>query len=364
MKIILSVRIPPYLDQMEPDSDIPSIQFHSYWKRAIESLGHTVKVFRYTDSVFIPNKLKVAIEANWERYCSYTFHKWRLFLNRFYRYNPENWVRSNNLKRLIQVEKPQAIVFSKGISELLAFPIADARRKKISLYLLSGENPTIAATSFEKDNAKLFDWIIINDPAHKKLWQNLGARNVLPLPYAAIDPTIHRKKKLSASLKKKYQSSVVFVGSLSTSRQKLFVNLLENNIPLKLWGYIPSTTKLNAKLKDIYHGEAWGETVVNIYNAAKIVLNPVLASMPTGGNLRTFEIPGCGAFELTNRCDKNWFIPGKEIALYGSVAELVEIIHFYLKNDHKRNSIASSGYKRTQKDHTYKNRFRTILKLK
>jgi len=79
---------------------------------------------------------------------------------------------------------------------------------------------------------------------------------------------------------------------------------------------IPKQFKLDSRLESVYQGEAWGKKVVNIYNSAKIVINFVPRHMKFGGNLRTFTIPGSGAFQLTNRCPQDWFKPNQEIVIF------------------------------------------------
>jgi spore maturation protein CgeB len=103
--------------------------------------------------------------------------------------------------------------------------------------------------------------------------------------------------------------------------------------------------------------------MVKVFNASKIVLNFLPPHMPKGGNLRTFEIPGSGAFQLASRCPSAWFKPGREIALFSSLADLRHKISYYLQHTRQRQAIAHRGYLRTHRDHTYRHRFSTLLNL-
>jgi len=79
-------------------------------------------------------------------------------------------------------------------------------------------------------------------------------------------------------------------------------------------------------------------------------------------NGRTFEIPGSGGFQLGQFAleIEDYFIIGKEIALFSNIDELKRQIKYYLTNDSERKTICENGYNRT-KDYTYENRFKEIL---
>jgi spore maturation protein CgeB len=79
---------------------------------------------------------------------------------------------------------------------------------------------------------------------------------------------------------------------------------------------------------------------------------------------RDFEVPMCGGFLLCEYFDQigEYYQLGKEIETFKSVEECNDKINYYLKNQDKRDKIASAGRKRALKDHTYKKRFGELLK--
>ena len=80
---------------------------------------------------------------------------------------------------------------------------------------------------------------------------------------------------------------------------------------------------------------------------------------------RTFEVPACGGFLLTGKPDDDvseYYIPGKEIELFSTPAELAEKCQYYLTHEQQRKAIAQAGYERTVRQHTYVHRFRDIFK--
>jgi len=362
MKILLVAKVPAYFEQFKQKNlSFPYFQSQTHWQKALSKLNHSTKTYLYSNSIICPHKLSVTLSNFFDQHTPTLFTRYRLIKNKLYFLNPENYFRSISLCSLIKSYQPGKIIIAGGVSELLSFPLKLAKEQKATIFMLHGEDPLQSATSFERQNIKFFDWIITNDPTHAKNWKKLGAKNTLALPYSAIDPTFHKKVNLSSAQKESLGADVVFAGTLLPDRQKILKKLTHFN--LKIFGHIPSTFKLDPSLTKHYYGQAWGKKMVNIFNASKIVLNFVPSHMPTGGNLRTFEIPGCGAFQLVSRCPKEWFIPNKEIVIFSSTKDLIQKINYYLKNPIRRSKIAQAGHHKTHQHHTYQKRFEAILKF-
>lgn len=95
--------------------------------------------------------------------------------------------------------------------------------------------------------------------------------------------------------------------------------------------------------------------VARTYRRAKIALNAHHAQMREGVNMRTFEIPAAGAFQL---CDAKARLGelldiGREVAVYQSVDDLVDLLHRYAADDAARARITGAGRRRVLRDHTY-----------
>lgn len=357
MRILLATKIPPYFERLKkPHQPLPSFQAQTFWLKALKSLGHQTTLFRYSDGIYFPNSWRVFLLNLLNNHFPKLSNKYHQVINRFYRYLPENYLRSLILLNQLKTKSFDAIIISGGVSELFGFPFIYANQKNIPIILLHGEDPQASATQFELDNIRLFDLIITNDSLHAKAWKKLGARSAQALPYTAIDPKVHYPKK-TTNLK----NDLVFIGTLTKDRQKILSQLSEFN--LKVYGYIPKSINLLPQLKNTYHGEVWGKAAFDIYCQSKIALNLLPSHMPIGGNMRTFEIPGTGTFQLASRCPKDWFTPNKEIVLFNSLSDLKQKIRYYLKNNNLRKKIALAGCKRAHRDHTYKQRFKKILTL-
>lgn len=363
LRILLATKVPFQFQRfIKAKQKLPYFQVQSFWLKALRQLGYQTALFCYSDSFLSLPRINAVIQTVISRRFPNLFNRYRLFKNKGYRFFPANYWRSFKLLSLIKSFRPHVILVSGGISELTAFPFLYAKQQAIPLYLLHGENPLISATYFERDNLTLFDWIIVNDPTHATAWRKLGAEQVLALPYSGIDINFHRRLKPKKNQPEKYAADVVFVGSLLPERQQILAQLTDYN--LAVYGFIPPEVGLIKKLQPFYQGEAWGEKVVKVYNHAKIVLNFNPPHMPVGGNLRTFEIPACGAFQLADHCPQAWLLPGKEIELFNNLKQLKQKIAYYLTHPQKRNQIAQAGYRRVRAQCQYQHRFQKILTLK
>jgi len=82
-----------------------------------------------------------------------------------------------------------------------------------------------------------------------------------------------------------------------------------------------------------------------------------------GLNMRAFEIPGAGGFQL---CDErsdlaDAFEPDREVAVYCDGEDLVEKVRYYLSRPEERGRIAVEGHRRAHAEHTLVHRMRTLL---
>lgn len=103
--------------------------------------------------------------------------------------------------------------------------------------------------------------------------------------------------------------------------------------------------------------------VARAYRRAKIALNAHHAQMREGVNMRTFEIPAAGAFQL---CDAKARLGelleiGREVAVYEGVDDLVDVLHRYAGDDAARARIAEAGRQRVLRDHTYTARMAQLV---
>lgn len=158
---------------------------------------------------------------------------------------------------------------------------------------------------------------------------------------------------------KKYD--VTFIGQKHGIRPQIIQGLKDRGIKVDLFGHYWEGY-------DNYHDyltSFW--QVRKVFQESKIALN--LSNPWHVGTLpqikgRHFEIPACGTFQLSTPADdlENYFIPNKEIVIANDINQLADKIKYYLEHNEEREAIARAGYERCQKDHSWQNRVKLILK--
>jgi hypothetical protein len=155
----------------------------------------------------------------------------------------------------------------------------------------------------------------------------------------------------------KHQIPVTFVGAAYGFRQKLVEKLIKNHIPIECFG------------EGWPNGRVSIEKQVEIFNSSKINLG--MGGIGYTENItnvkgRDFEIPGTGGgLYLTsyNADLSNFFHISKEISCYANIDELIENIHYLLRDSETREAIAKCGFGRAIREHRWYNRYVKILSL-
>ncbi len=111
-----------------------------------------------------------------------------------------------------------------------------------------------------------------------------------------------------------------------------------------------------------------GADLNQVYANAKVAVGDTLSlnlDYPGYYSDRLFECPGRGGFQIFPRIKgiEDNFIEGEEMVFYthGDLDELKAKIDHYLAHDDERERIRRAGHERTKRDHTYHNRWTTIL---
>lgn len=207
--------------------------------------------------------------------------------------------------------------------------------------------------------------------SHIKGLQNLNMNNHVNGVYLSLG--VNHKIYLKKELPPKYD--VTFIGGWHPHRAWLISLIEKSGVKVEAWGQ---------KWKN---GPIDQEDMVDVINQSRINLNlqnetswdiRYLISSPRAVhstltskksfspvNLRTFEINSCGGFQLLpymEGLEKRYDI-GNEVELFYTPEQLVERVHYYLRNTDERNAIALRGHARTLKDHTMERRFRELFQL-
>jgi hypothetical protein len=161
---------------------------------------------------------------------------------------------------------------------------------------------------------------------------------------------------------------ISFIGTVSVDHQER-IALLEavaRRYDLKLWGNRPQALPASSPLHRCFQAEAWGADMYEVLRRSRITLNSHIDLAGTqAGNMRLFEATGVGTFLLTDYKDNldTLFAPGREVAVWRSVEDCLDVIGRMIVDDDRRAAIAQAGHARTIAQHTYRHRAIDILEL-
>jgi spore maturation protein CgeB len=154
--------------------------------------------------------------------------------------------------------------------------------------------------------------------------------------------------------------AVTFIGSAHGNRREMIKAVRDRGIEVNCFGHGWPNGPINA------------DEIPRILRHSMISLNFADAAKTWEGfrfkhvnqiKARTFEVPGAGGFLLTQWAKglDRFYKPGKEIAVFHDLDELVAKIRYYVSHEAERDAIAQAGYLRTLTEHTYDARMAEIV---
>lgn len=143
-----------------------------------------------------------------------------------------------------------------------------------------------------------------------------------------------------------YSHNTSFIGAWSTRRQDILSVLSDESMSIYGWGW-------GKKIKESVENWSINNNISiiemnRIFQYSKININILTIENRDVNNLRNFEIPAAGGFQLSERSDSilNLFKEDNEIVCFSSKEELLSKYKFYLKNENLREKIAAAGQKK------------------
>jgi spore maturation protein CgeB len=206
-----------------------------------------------------------------------------------------------------------------------------------------------------------YDFLFFKDPFMVRTFKDNYNLNTHYLP-ECCNPKKHYPVTLDNKDKAYYGCDITTAGNMHPSRYAFFKELKDYNI--KLWGPpAPEWMSLGPVKKMMMNKTVFNEEKSKAFQAAKIVINNLFPAEIEGVNVRTFEIPACGGFQMIN-----WkpgldqiLKEGDEVVSFRNKEEIIEKIDYYLKNDDERKRIIENGYRKVNAEHTYKIRLKLLL---
>ena len=197
-------------------------------------------------------------------------------------------------------------------------------------------------------------------------------------------PLAADKHSLRGSFNKKFEADISFIGTYLPEKRVAFQRLV---FPLrekyKLVIYGQDWTRMERMLGWLQRGGqlfniSWLRSLqkpkLNLEDEAKIYASSLISiniheqyQRRFGGdcNERTFKIPLCEGFEITDNvgCISRYFEKDREIVIARDEKDWYEKIDYFVRNPEKRLAIMAAGKKRVLTDHTYHNRAEQILQI-
>lgn len=193
------------------------------------------------------------------------------------------------------------------------------------------------------------------------VFYQLGATRVEWLPFA-YDPSIHYQIDKT----KNAFSEVIpvsYVGTWGLMQEKWLKPLAK--LGLKIYGNSWDYLMAGSPLRPCWvRGEGQGAAMSKVIANSKIVFNLVRAEHGCAHSMKTFEIPACGGFMLTNWTEEQamFFEEGKECVFFRTMEGMLDKVEYYLFNEGERERIRHGGLVAVS-GHTYEARALAIIKM-
>lgn len=337
-------------------------EFSEKVERALQSIGVDTLYIALYRRELEPNLFEIVSKS------------WASIKNKLSRYCDSNILGQqllNSIIARIKLFEPDLIVLV-GIGIPLCTDVIRYFKKAGGVKIVQWIADPIDRFPYICENLKYCDYFYSANPFItldiKKL--NLCKTDYLPL---ACSSEVEKKLSLSAEEIKMYSSDVSFVGHIKSAlvnRWNFFNEIIDDksDIRLKIWDdeakdviktYPQFTNFMEIRPID-------GLRKVKVYNASRINLNLHHEGYLSLGNLRFFEIPSCGGFQLSNKKEQARLFESyieliKYTVFFESVKEFKELVYYYLKNENERMEMSAEAQKIVHDKHTFTLRVKKIL---
>lgn len=164
----------------------------------------------------------------------------------------------------------------------------------------------------------------------------------------SYDENIHKPMSLTEPERSRFSCDVSAIGAFEVERAESLLHLARHGIRVNVWGngwggQVNLHPNLHVKNEFLF-GEGYSKAIC----ATKINLNFLRKINRDEVTSRSVEIPACGGFMLGERTRRHqeFFEEGKQAEFFGSNAEMLEKVRYYLENSNEREKIARAGRER------------------
>ncbi len=246
--------------------------------------------------------------------------------------------------------KPDVVWVDSG--ELLGPACLDGLRKfGCPIILYNVDDPTGKRDGRRFDmvikSLQAYDCVVVVRRETEEECRRLGAQRVIRV-LRSYDEEAHKPYAHAKDIQSKYVSEVVFIGTWMRheKRDEFLLELLNQGVPLSIWGDRWKKSPNWAALEAVYCGGALGgRDYVAAIQGAKLCLGLLSKGNRDLHTQRSLEVPFAGGLLCAERTTEHQEIyqEGKEAVFWDNAAECAAICKELLANDAQREKIRLAG---------------------
>ncbi|RME61152.1 hypothetical protein D6779_00585 [Candidatus Parcubacteria bacterium] len=310
----------------------PSWGLEVFYKRGIEALGHEVRLVALMHSSDRMKTLRKRLREKLREACLQG-HLWR-------------WDNDQRVMREAEIWRPDLIIVIR--CEDLA-PSIIRRMGSVTRYgcvNIYPDSPHVVP------GIRLLDKLTSALPEYRTVFTfskalvpvffQMGARDVRWLPFAC-DPVLQRP----VGSMRDYECNIAYLGCWGPLQEQWLMPMAEKG--LHIYGSGWDRLGRGSPLRECWRpGKGMGHDMPAAIAGAKIVFNIVRAEHGCAHSMKTFEIPACGGFMITNRTDEQacFLEDRKEAVFFDSAQEAMDAVEYYLRHESERRLIARQAFKK------------------
>lgn len=288
---------------------------------------------------------------------------------------------NEKLLALVQKEKPDLVFAFMFTDELELETLQKIKNITTSVAWFADDHWRL--DNYSHYYAPYFTWVVTTYSRAPERYREYGVRNVIRSQWAC-NPRAWRPVAVERDI------DVAFIGQYTSARGREVAALRKRGIPVWVRGFgwpegrltgeemVEGFSRTKINLNFNVPPERWRlKLLARLFlrrSTGRIVLDlpRFIDNFRSWRNMkipqikaRPFEVLACRTFLISGFADDmdTYYKDGKEIVYYdGTPDDLAKKIKYYLEHPKERERIASAGYERTIRDHTYEKRFRDLFK--
>jgi spore maturation protein CgeB len=210
-------------------------------------------------------------------------------------------------------------------------------------------------------SAPMWDYLATFNKATLPVLHKLGFPKVVWLPFAA-DMSAHYMPFKEGTK----QNDVAFVGGWRPEREHALLAIAKNFPELKIKIYGPFWNKCqDQSLRKVTTPQPlFGKRFSEVVQDSMINLNVIDAAGYPAANMRFYEIPIAGGFELCSSVPEleDTFKDGQDLFFFKNTKELIEKVDAAIKDPERIQQMGKRMQERIYRDHNYESRANDLIK--